>query len=404
MGTITFQRPIQSFQNGHTLSSIVEWYIYTPATGVNGVGIASHVSPNGWGVEYNLPDGNPTTTDSPVQVIVTFPGADLSGVGHIFPWVYIAAAGVGGSGIGFDFSSAFQLQFVFAQDEATFDFTGETEADFRLPIGTFGIFPDTAHGYNSVVGRTIESWNWDFGDGDTTTTAVNTVQHTYTTFPSGGFSVGMQAVDQYDLVQMDAGAVIVAIEGYWHDFVLPTEDGHPVSSLTDTFGFTYIALKTDDGVQVIREHGGGYNNRQNLFLRTGFRNPSLYRAGGSRLFLFGQASDGVWWLYYSDDCGETFTYMAQPFGNDTTFKKRRANGGDEGDGAATAIKDGFVWFTHSWDNVNWSDPINIGIESTTAADVHYQGGAGCARWVIVASGGTYKSSRADGAAGSWTAL
>lgn len=188
-------------------------------------------------------------------------------------------------------------------------------------------------------------------------------------------------------------------------FTVRVSAGHPIHSLTDPFGLTFAAIKSGNDITVIRERGAGYNSRETVYLLTGHKNPSIYMAGGARVFLLGQdSSDSIYKLYYSDDCGEVFYYMAAPFGGDTTYKKIRACGTADGGGIATAIKNGEVWLTHSWDNANWSTPVSTGITSDTAADVHQQSLAGSARLIIVVSGGTYWSNTAEGGAYSWAAL
>lgn len=185
--------------------------------------------------------------------------------------------------------------------------------------------------------------------------------------------------------------------------VNPQSGDHPINALTDPFGCLYGAKQVPNGdskdIQVFTQRGGA--TRENLYLLTNHRAPSIYRAGGSQLFLVARdLADGVWRLYLSNDCGETFTLMAEPFGNDSSYKKVRVRGTAEGGGIATALKDGWVYFVHSWDNDTWGTPVAV-VESTEPGDVHQQSAAGSARLVIVLPSATYVSNTADGAAGSW---
>lgn len=177
-----------------------------------------------------------------------------------------------------------------------------------------------------------------------------------------------------------------------------SEQGHPISALTEPLGPIYAAMQVGSDIQVIREPGGGYTTRENLALLENYKHPTIYRSGdSSRLYLLARNSDAVWDLFSSDDSGATFTLMAQPFGGDASYKKvRGGHGFAEGGGAATAIKGGTVWYTHSWDNVNWSEPVDTEIISDIAADVHQQSEAGSARLVIFAQNATYYSLTADG--------
>jgi PKD repeat protein len=224
-----------------------------------------------------------------------------------------------------------------ALDGATFEFTGQTEADFFAPylLPSFDgsnnlVFVNTVDGtnFNTVTTRSIVAWHWNFGDGVAVVATDPVIDHEYSDEHSGGYNVTVSFEDQNGLLSDTVTLNVV-----------PEVSGR-VGALSDEAGSLFTALRAGSNVSV-NSFASTTSGPALIATVSNVGNPSLLQIrpkSYEALYLFVQQrahgafwtpGDGEWFLWQTKDKGVTWIIMsASAF--DSTYKSATACGTLEG--------------------------------------------------------------------------